>query len=419
MKSTLCVSSLRAGMKIACLRGAEVWTPLQCLNRADIEIEEDMVCRVAEQAVVPSSASFVSSPAETPPPADVVGVDARGALVVPGLLDVHMHGAGGGDALWGEVEQCDRLRAAAARGGATGLVVVVPYYVWDTDFARFRAGIEALRASHAAGARILGIHLETPFINPVRRGGFPESCCHPASVALLERLVGLCDGLARVVTIAPELDGADALIEASLAHGMHVSLGHSTAGAEIARRAFARGASRLTHTYNAMNSLHHREIGLLGAALLEEDVYLELIPDGIHVHPDALRLVCRLVPSRRVVGITDANSGAGMPEGTPVKAVGGEGAVRDGAMRLADGTLAGSVLLADGAVRGLIHRAGLPPRAAVQCMTLAAAASVGLDATHGLIEAGRRADLTLLDRRNFQALATIIAGEVVWSRGGE
>ncbi len=426
MKNSIQTRDLKTGDRIARISG-EVWTPSVCHERAVVDIGRNG--RIAEVVPVENGLPEKAMPgvaeckiAGAPPPHSLesgLSLEAGADFIVaPGLLDTHMHGAGGGDILFGEPAQVEMVRRAGARGGAAGLVVIVPYYREDSDLRRFRAAVEALRAASACpGSRILGINLETPFLNPVRRGGFPESCCHPVDLGLFDRLCEAAEGQVRLMTLSPEIDGAERLTREALARGIRVSLGHSTAGAELARRAFDWGPNRLTHTFNAMNSLHHRDVGLLGAAILDERIYLEVIPDGIHVNADALRLLTRLAPPRRLIGITDGNAGAGMPEGTPLRAVGGSASVRDGAVRLEDGTLAGSTLLADGAMRGLMTMGGLPPRAALECLTLSPARSLGIEAEHGVIAPGAHADFTLLDRRTFQPAATIIGGKVVWRRG--
>jgi len=392
------------GARLARLTGA-VWTPTRCLPRARVELEGERIARVEEKISPPRT--------ENAPAADELRADPARFVIAPGLIDSHMHGAGGGDLFYGGVEAVDRLRGAAARGGAASLVTVLPYFTDDTDCRQFRAALEAARASAAPGARLLGIHLETPFINPVKRGGFPARCCHPADLALFRRLAGLAGDWLRVLTLAPELPGAEGILREALARGARVSLGHSDAGAALAERFFDLGANRLTHVFNAMNPLHHREVGLLGAALLDPRVFIEVIPDGRHVEDRALRLLARLVEPERLVAITDGNAGSGLAEGALVRAVGGEARLRDGATRLADGTLAGSAILADGALRGLIERADLPPRAALECLTLTPARSLGLENEIGSIQPGRRADFTLLERGSWRARLTISGGVVI------
>lgn len=412
------LSALKPGDRLAGVKNARLWTPQLCGQDGEVEFQADRISRVGG-ACCPAAAARSTKADRGGNGNKAAGarwLDVAGALVVPGLLDVHMHGAGGGDVLFGEVEQADLVRQAAARGGATALVVVLPWFRTDTDLRRFRASVEAIRASRVPGARIVGIHLETPFINPIKRGGFPEVCAHPCDVDLLRRLIEAGEGMIRVLTLAPELPGMEDIIEAALEANVRVSLGHSEATAEQARRGFSLGADRLTHTFNTMNPFHHREIGLLGAALLDHDVFLEVIADGIHLCPDALRFLGSLFPAERLVAITDSNAGAGMPEGFHLRAVGGEAEVRNGAVRLLDGTLAGSTILMDGALKNLINLGRMAPRAAVESTSLTPARSVGLDADHGSLEPGKRADLAILDPQTYDPLATVVGGEVVWRR---
>ncbi len=397
------LKTIETGTRVARLFGGPVWTPEVCLSHGEVRIEGGCIAEFRAETNADTDGG--------------VQLNVRGALIAPGLLDVHMHGAGGGDALYGEVEQVDLLRRSAMEGGAAGLVVVVPYFTDDPDLSRFRAAIEALQMSRATGARILGVHLETPFINPDKRGGFPLRCCHPPDVGLFRRLLEAGEGMIRVMTLAPELEGMEVILETALEAGVRVSLGHSAASVEVARRGFAMGADRLTHTFNAMDSLHHREIGLVGAAFLDDDVFLEVICDGIHLAPDTLLLLGRMFSARRLVGITDANAGAGMPEGTEVFPVGGRASVKNGAVRLEGGTLAGSVIRIGEGLQNLVRWSGLPPRAALECVTLTAARSVGLDTDHGSIEKGKRADLTILDAETLTPRAVILGGKLAWKRG--
>jgi len=419
-------SALKIGDRVGRVTNARLWTPLTCFRSGEVEIRDGLVHRVGPTPNGSVSTAAANSQKNNPTgkgegevtiASDGLVVDAEEMLAVPGLIDVHLHGAGGGDVLLGTVEDADRTRRMTARGGATGLVIVVPYYRDDQDLKRFRSAVEAIQASRVPGARVLGIHLETPFINPVKRGGFPESCCHPVDVNLFRRLVEATDGLVRVMTLAPELPGTDRLIEAALEANVRVSLGHSDATAKQARRGFALGADRLTHTFNTMNPFHHREIGLLGAALLDHDIFLEVIADGIHLGRDALRFMGTLFPAERLVAITDSNAGAGMPDGYRLRAVGGEAVVQDRAVRLLDGTLAGSTILIDGAVRNLVHMGGMPPRAAIESATLTPARSVGLESHYGSLAPGKAADLAILEPNTLEPLATIVGGKVVWARG--
>jgi N-acetylglucosamine-6-phosphate deacetylase len=240
------------------------------------------------------------------------------------------------------------------------------------------------------GARILGVHLEGPFINPGKLGAQPDFA-RPLSIDELKRLHALAP--IRLITLAPEVAENMAAIEGLCAAGFKVQLGHSLASYEQGVNALARGAGGFTHLFNAMTGLHHREPGLVGAALAHAS-YAEIIPDLVHVHPGAIRVAMRAIP--RLFCVTDSTAAAGMPDGeyrlgrhTVMKCLGG--------VRLADGTLAGSTLTMDQALRNLVDELGLDLQQASQRVSTHAADYLGLH-DRGRLEAGAWADLVVLDR---------------------
>jgi N-acetylglucosamine-6-phosphate deacetylase len=321
------------------------------------------------------------------------GLSDAGPLLAPGFVDIHVHGWGGHDAM-GDEASLDGMARALARHGVTAFLPTAVTAPLD-DLERFADRVRGWRPNAPSdGAEPLGFNLEGPFLSAARRGAHdPRHLVAPADVATtaLDRLV---DGLA-VVTIAPELPGALDLIERLAGRGIAVSLGHSATDLETARAGYARGARSTTHLFNAMTGIEHRAPGLAVAALESDDVFVELIADGHHVHPALWSLVARIKPRDRLLLVSDALSLAGTPGGRA--RVGGlEVEVIDGRAILAGTTtLAGSVIALDSAVRNLVG-AGSGLADAVAAASGNPASLVGaLD--RGVIEAGRRADLVELD----------------------
>ena len=270
--------------------------------------------------------------------------------ILPGFLDLHVHGGGGADVLDGP----EGLRDVATFHAQHGTTALCPTSV-TRPLPDLRAFLTHLRAATPGpGARLLGAHLEGPFLSPAKLGAQPDFPLDPDPDVMATLLEA---GPVDVVTLAPELPGALELIGWLCGRGVHVSLGHSRATYDQARSAFARGARGVTHLFNAMSGLHHREPGLVGAALETDDLTLEVILDGHHVHPGAFR-VARQSARGKLALITDAIRAAGQPCGR--SELGGQPVVvADGKATLEDGTLAGSVLTLDQALRNAVE-AGVP-----------------------------------------------------------
>lgn len=342
--------------------------------------------------------------------------DARGRWVFPGFIDVHVHGGGGADTLDGTVDALRRMAALHGSHGTTSLLATTTTEAYERIMQAARGIREAMSLSEGPdwpGARILGLHLEGPYINPKRAGAQNPAFMRPADLGELGEIVAALEEGFRLVTLAPELPGAGEAIDYLRRAGVTVSIGHTDATFEQAMAAFAQGARHVTHTYNAMRPLHHRDPGVVGAAFLSgPSVLCEVIADGIHVHPKAIEALVRLKGASGICLVTDAIAAAGMPEGEyelgRLKVT-----VKDRQCRLADGALAGSVLTLDQAVGFMVQQVGVPVHEAAMMASLNPARQLGMDSRKGSLRVGKDADVTVLDEA-FNAVATWVGGNPVF-----
>ena len=349
-------------------------------------------------------------------------IDLTGHLVVPGFIDVHVHGLEGFDTL----VQPDAIVQMSRRLPRYGVTSFCPTSVACAP-AELRAMLERVRDARtsrpAGGARVLPAHLESHFISPEFAGAQPVTCLRlprgsrEGETAFTGR--DILDEIERgradvgVVTIAPELDGALELIQHLVRGGQRVSIGHTGATYEQARAGIAAGASRATHLFNRMTALTHREPGVVGAVLESEEVAAELVCDGFHVHPAAMKAAIAAKDPSRVMAITDGTAGSGLPRGAAATLGGRTIHVGDLA-RLEDGTIAGSVLTMDQAFARLVTRLAVSPVDAAILTSTTPARELGLH-RFGVIAAGATADLVVLDR-NLNVKQTWIGGELAWGQ---
>jgi N-acetylglucosamine-6-phosphate deacetylase len=332
-------------------------------------------------------------------------LDASGWLVAPGFVDLQCNGAVGID-LASEPERLWELAAALPRWGVTAwlpTIVTTPAGVIERALATLAAG----PPPGWRGAVPLGLHIEGPFLAETKRGAHPEALLRLPS---LEGIDGWSlDAGVALVTLAPELPGAGAMIEALVERDVVVSLGHSAATAAQARAGVDLGASWVTHLFNAMSPLHHREPGLAGVALSDDRLHVGLIVDGTHVHPAVVAMAQRALGDRLTL-VTDAVAALGMPFGRH-RLGRAEVTVGEDGVRLTDGTLAGSNLSMEEAVQNLVAFSGCPPEAALQAASASPARVLG-DADRGSFAPGARADFVVLTEELDVAM-TVVAGEVV------
>ncbi|MDH5328475.1 MAG: N-acetylglucosamine-6-phosphate deacetylase, partial [Aquincola sp.] len=324
-------------------------------------------------------------------------------VIVPGFIDLHVHGGGGADTMEGG-GAIDTIARTHLRHGTTSLLATTMTAPHEEIEAALAALAPACRTRAPGAARVLGVHLEGPYISPDQLGAQPAFATLPsaAGILALHAIAPL-----RVVTLAPELPGALDVVRALVDEGIRVQLGHSAGTYDDACAALDRGASGFTHLFNAMSALHHRAPGLVGAALAHA-THAELIPDLLHVHPGAIAAALRAIPG--LYCVTDSTSAAAMPDGD--YALGRHRVIKCmGGVRLADGTLAGSTLTMDQALRNLVGPLGLALPQAVRRVSTLAAQYLG-ESERGVLAPGAFADLAVLDA-SLRLQRVIVEGEEV------
>ena len=337
-------------------------------------------------------------------------IDAKGRYVAPGLVDIHIHGYLGEDTSDGSVEGIRKMAEGIVKNGVTAWLPTTMTVSYDD----LRHAFDAVRVlmdkkNNPKGAQIMGVHAEGPFINPSKKGAQAVEYIRPADAPFLIEN----SDVIRIVTIAPEMPGAlDCIREVTEKTSILVSMGHTAANYETAKAGIEAGVRHATHLFNAMTPLNHRDPGVVGASLADDRVSTELIADTFHISPDLFGLVAK-VKGDNLILITDCTRAGGLEDGEYT--LGGQPIFVKGIeCRLADGTIAGSVLKLNNAIRNMRDHTSLPLEQIVRMASINAARCIGLDKTKGSLEAGKDADIILSDE-NFAVSETIIAGETVWA----
>jgi len=343
------------------------------------------------------------------PPEGVEVIDAGGGYVSPGLIDVHCHGFMGWDASHGDLEELRRMSRRAAQFGVTAWLpttMTLDWPVLEQCFAAIREAQGESLSPEWNGAQVMGCHAEGPFINPKKKGAQAESSIQRPDA---EKLRPWTDVI-RLMTLAPEMEGALECIRAARAMGITLSMGHTDASYDQAIAGIDAGITHATHTFNAMPPLNHREPGVIGAALSDRRVYCELICDTFHVHPALFTMMAKVAGDRLVL-ITDSIPVAGLPDG-PHDQLGATVVVDGMRLRFPDGTIAGSALTLDAAVRNFAKHTGLPIWRAANLASLNPARSIGVDDRKGALETDKDADIVIADG-DFNVCQTYVRGRRV------
>lgn len=330
-------------------------------------------------------------------------------FIVPGFVDIHTHGAVGYDVMDGNPEGIVKMAEFLASHGVTSFLPTTTTLDIESTLKAISAVEEAV-ALNKNGAKITGIHLEGPFINPKHKGAQNEKYIIEPTKELLEILTQ--SRLVKLVTIAPEISGAISAIKFMRDRGIFISLGHSDATYEDTVKAIMAGATLVTHLFNGMRPFHHREPGIIGAGIVEDSLKCQIIADGIHIHFSAIRLVYKAKGYKSIVLISDSMSATGLSDGD-YELGGLKVTVRSGAPRLEDGRLAGSTLTLDNAIKNMVNKVLVPLPFAVEMASRVPAKSIG-EALIGSFSYGNKADIVVLDR-NLNVVRTYIDGRLVYS----
>jgi N-acetylglucosamine-6-phosphate deacetylase len=378
-----------------------LYTPLERIEQPLLLVEDHVIVECASR-----------SAREIPTGTRVV--DLGDGILAPGFVDIHIHGGAGHDVMEADASGLAAVEQLLFKHGVTSYFPTTVTAPLDQTWSALDRLANAIESASRDGnprtdrAQPLGIHLEGPFLSHVRRGAHPPANLLLPTLPAFNRFWQAARGHIRVMTIAPELDGAREVIAEAAQRGVCVSLGHSDADLNSTRAAVAAGARHATHTFNAMRPLHHRTPGIIGEVLTDSRVSADIVADGIHLDPVVVELFLKAKGPDAAVLITDAISATGMPDGR-YRLGTFEVEVKDGRC-LVDGTLAGSVLTMDRAVRNVMQFAHWDLQQAVRLATLNPARVAGL-ANRGKIEAGAEADFVVLSPRG-EVRSAIVRGEV-------
>jgi N-acetylglucosamine-6-phosphate deacetylase len=386
-------------MKTA-ITAQRLYTPVEEITNPLLVIEDG---RITE----------LSSRSSNALPSNTALVDLGNAVLVPGYIDIHMHGGAGLDVMRASPSDLPRLGQFLTSHGVTGYFATTVAAPLDDTYAaleRLAGAIEdgeKTDSDPSPRARPLGIHLEGPFLSHKRRGVHPPEYLVEPTVQIFEKLWQAARGHVRMLTIAPEIPGATEVIAEAARRNVCVSIGHSDAELPTARAAVQAGARHATHTFNAMRPLDHRNPGIIGEVLSNDTMSADIIADGIHVSPEVVKVFLEAKGFERAVLITDAISATGMPDGKyqlgPIQVD-----VKDGKCTAGD-SLAGSVLTMDRAVRNVTHFSNWSLRDAVRAATLNPAQAAGLSTQHGKLAVGMQADFVVLSSTG-DVRKTIVSG---------
>lgn len=341
-------------------------------------------------------------------------IDAQGNYLIPGLVDIHFHGCAGHDFSDGTPEALQAIGAYELKNGITSICPASMTLAEET-LANVCENAYAYytkpETDKPEGSRLCGIHLEGPFISMEKKGAQNPAYVKSSDIAMFNRLQDAAHGLVKLITIAPETEGAEEFIK-ELSSKVHISVGHTCSDYDTAYKAFALGADHVTHFFNAMPAFTHRAPGVFGAAFDQKHVMPEMICDGVHINPSAVRVVFSLFGKERMIMISDSMMATGMEDGDyslgglPVK-------VHGNLATLADGTIAGSATNLMDCVRTVVKKMDIPLETAIRCASYNPAKAIGVDDVCGSIDAGKLGDCVILSKDDLATQKVILGGKVV------
>lgn len=336
-------------------------------------------------------------------------VNLKGDTVIPGMIDVHVHGGNGFHMMDGTLESIDGVSQYHAKHGTTSFLATTTTGSHEKTIRALRNSADAMKKG-VSGAELLGVHLEGPYLNIVRCGAQDQTHIRSVSIGELEQFLEASNDQIRLVTIAPEIEGGFEAVTLLAGRGITVSIGHSNANFSEVEEAIRRGARHTTHHFNGMSPFHHRDPGVAGAGMIKRELTVELIADGIHVHPAAIDLLFNTKGEWNVCMITDAVTCAGMPDGDygKVKMINGEVYLQDGS------SLAGSSLTMIQSLKNVLAYTELPLERLLPSYTRVPARQAGVSARKGSLEKGKDADFVILDKQ-MNVKSTVVRGEEIYN----
>jgi len=379
------------------IKASEVYCEDEVLKNSSLIINDDLIEEIGSQNNQQ----------------DMEVIDLTGYKIIPGLIDLHIHGANGYDTMDSSYEALNEISKYLSENGVTAFLPTTVTANWERirDAAK---NIDETMKKGVDGAVIIGAYIEGPFITEKNKGAHPAEFIRRINNEDIDQLLQDTNGSIRIITIAPEKEGAVELIKSLTAKGLKVSIGHTDATFDETKEAVQNGANIAVHVFNGMRGLHHREPGVVGAALAIDELYAELIADKIHVHPEAMKILFKCKGADKTCLISDCMRAGGLADGE-YKLGELEVVVKNSIPRLRNGSLAGSTLRLIDGVKNIIEEVGVSPLDAVHMASLVPAKILGIDNEFGSIKANKKANLTVVDK-DLNVIMTIINGKIVYKK---
>ena len=378
------------------LKAEEIFSETGIVHNGCLKIEDGRIAAVGCQ-----------------PAPDARVIDLGNHRIVPGFVDLHIHGCSGCDVMDATNESLNTISTSIARTGVTGFLATTVTDTWERNLAAL-ANVRHTIEQGVSGAELLGSYSEAIFFTNDFKGAHDDSYFLSPTTERLDEMLAAADGTLKSLALAPELEGAIEATRYLSQKGINVMVGHTGASYEQCQKAFEAGAIGGVHIFNQMRGLHHREPGTVGAVLHHQGIYAEMIADLVHVNPIVMELVYRLKGEKKIALVTDCMCAGGLQDGDyqlgQLKVT-----VQDGVARTGSGALAGSTLTLDKAIANMINEAGVAPLAAVHMASLTPATLLGMQESIGSIKTGKRANLTVTNKQ-FEVQMTFVDGNRVYSR---
>ncbi len=367
------------------IENGDIYTPYSIIENGKVLIKGHKIAKILKKEESLTAAEEIAAHV----------IDAQGGVVIPGFIDLHIHGGAGADTTDETPESIDKIVKFHLDNGTTGMLLST---MSGSPFADLKRQLGVIQSSMDIHESVIGIHLEGPYLNPLYCGMYPPATLRKPDIDEFKELIDLSYNNIRMLTIAPELEGAFDLIRYCSQNAIVASMGHSEADYETIRKAITFGLSHVTHVCNAMKPLHHRQPGALGASLMDNRLSVQVICDGIHLHPLIVKMIMRLKGSRNVCLITDAMRAAGMPEGDYMLGKFENVHFQNGFVTSDDGALASTALTMLQSFRNILAFGDISFSQAINTVSTTPAHVLGLGNYIGSIDVGYDADILILDR---------------------